>query len=121
VSVPAAACDTPFILLLISIGSRCALKLLSLCFGLNPAPPLSLASSMRPPHPTPSHPPRHVRACTSTEIDIIAKQGDRGGDPPPPGAREGDEALQITGSPQVGGCGWTILVASLRSEMQNAY
>ena len=44
---------------------------------------------------------RAVRQLTGTDIDIIARSGDRGGEPPPPGARDGDEALQITGSPKV--------------------
>jgi hypothetical protein len=46
-----------------------------------------------------------VRAITGCEIDIVARPGDRAGDPPPPGAREGDEVLQLTGPPKVGRMG----------------
>jgi hypothetical protein len=53
------------------------------------------------------HPPktRATRAATGAVLDIIARRGDPAGEGPPPGARDGDEVLQITGSMQVGGGG----------------
>ncbi|KAI8469202.1 MAG: hypothetical protein J3K34DRAFT_459469 [Monoraphidium minutum] len=41
-----------------------------------------------------------LRAAARADIDIIARPGDRAGAPPPPGARAGDEVLQITGALQ---------------------